>query len=264
MNIIVQSQITVSTSLLPNCVLARHLHTLLSISTSLSAVKVTRLGALCRVPPRRRRAGGVCKAGLSEEEPTTVQAVPLQPPDVIEEKSNSKSLIAATSILVGVALFILTRVGGGSMSLESLAARTLPLDEALSNGHPTVVEFYADWCEVCREMAPVVAGLEEEYSREVPDLHGEVNFVMLNVDNTKWTPELTEYGVGGIPHFVFLDADTKEQATIIGRIPSEILEENTAALSKSKTLPFSRRTGPTSLLDRPAAQNSMAAPRDHN
>jgi thiol-disulfide isomerase/thioredoxin len=54
----------------------------------------------------------------------------------------------------------------------------VPIEQALSNGRPTVLEFYADWCEVCRETAPNVMDVERS-------LKDRVNFVMLNVDNAK-------------------------------------------------------------------------------
>lgn len=49
-----------------------------------------------------------------------------------------------------------SRLSGGEVTLKTLEKGSLPLDTALQNHRPTMVEFYAGWCEICRELTPEV------------------------------------------------------------------------------------------------------------
>ena len=55
-----------------------------------------------------------------------------------------------------VKVLLLYRLSKGEVTLKTLEQNSLPLDTALRNKKPTIVEFYANWCEICRELTPDV------------------------------------------------------------------------------------------------------------
>jgi thiol-disulfide isomerase/thioredoxin len=166
-------------------------------------------------------------------------------------------LIAIVAIALGVALFLGLRAETTSVSLEKLNQASTPLEVAISNGKPSMVEFYADWCTVCQKMVPDIAALEEQYTDKV-------NFVMLNVDNTKWLPEMLKYRVDGIPHFVFLNKAGESLAQAIGDQPRTIMANNLEALVTGSGLPYAQASGQVSKVSAPVAPiGSQDDPRSH-
>ncbi len=166
-------------------------------------------------------------------------------------------VLAATVLAVGI--FLGLRTESSTVSLTDLEADTTPYEVALENGKPTLLEFYANWCTSCMAMAPDMKELEGEYAETV-------NFVMLNVDNTKWLPELTKYRVDGIPHFVFLGTEGEAIAEAIGEIPRAVMAENIDALIAGEPLPHAKAKGQKSILNNAKASTSpnKTDPRSHS
>lgn len=166
--------------------------------------------------------------------------------------------IAVAAIGLSVLVFLGTQTENASTSLESQAKHSTPLEVALGNGKPTLTEFYANWCTSCQAMAKDLANLKKQYADSV-------NFVMLNVDNSKWLPEIMRYRVDGIPHFVFLNAKGEAKGETIGKQPHLMLEANIDALIADRTLPYIYSTGQVSQFQPPEVKSSATQddPRSH-
>ena len=167
-------------------------------------------------------------------------------------------LIALVAIALGVALFLGLQTKTDSASLDTQAAESTPLEVALSNGKPTLMEFYANWCTSCQAMAKDLGELKQQYGTKV-------NFVMLNVDNNKWLPEILNYRVDGIPHFVFLGQNGKAIAQTIGEQPRPVMQANLDALVASLPLPYTQANGQVSNFNAPVTPttDTQEDPRSH-
>jgi len=94
--------------------------------------------------------------------------------------------------------------------LKSFGELSIDPEIAFNNNKPTFLEFYAEWCEVCKEMAPKVSSLKDEYEKDI-------NFVFLNVDNQKWDNYIRKFKVNGIPQVNLFDNKGNLQSTFIGK-----------------------------------------------
>ena len=159
-------------------------------------------------------------------------------------------------VLVAVALAIgLVMLRGGIQSespMEQLARRSLDPQTALSNGRPTLIEFYADWCQVCREMAPAMLELEQS-SRERLDV------VLVNVDNPRWQDLVDRYDVNGIPQLNLFNAEGEPKGRSLGLRSSEELQILSAALLENEPLPALPGVGSISRLPDPSSADSTLA-----
>jgi thiol-disulfide isomerase/thioredoxin len=164
--------------------------------------------------------------------------------------------IVAVAVTLSVLVVLGVQTGSPAASLDSLAADSVPLDAAIASGKPSLVEFYANWCTSCQAMAGQMADLRSNY-------RDRVNFVMLNIDNTKWLPEMLHYRVDGIPHFVYLDEGGETIATAIGEQPQAIMASNLDALLNGTELPQQQTIGQTSELQAAPPAVRSDNPRSH-
>jgi len=87
--------------------------------------------------------------------------------------------------------------------------------DVLNASGAVLVDFWAEWCGPCRQIAPAL----EELSK---DLETKVTVVKLNIDENPQTP--SKYGVRGIPTLMIFK-DGQVAATKIGALPKSKLYE---------------------------------------
>ena len=173
-----------------------------------------------------------------------------------------KILLIFLSIILVVSLFFLRSGFKASAMLDQLAKNSLMPEQALSNGRPTMFEFYADWCEACKEMAPDMIDLKKQNSNKV-------DVVLLNVDNPRWEDLINKYEVNGIPQLTFFDDKGNFRGFSLGVRKYNELNQIFLALIDNSELPsFTNLSNSSDLTSKGYSQKvalkNSISPRDHS
>ena len=169
----------------------------------------------------------------------------------------ARMLLAGLAAVLAIGLFVLRGGLQPAAPLEKLARQSLDLAVALGDGRPTLVEFYADWCEACQAMAPAMETIEQQH-------HGELDVVLLNVDNPRWQPEVDRYAVNGIPQLELFNASGEAIGRALGARSRPELEALSTALIAETPLPQLAGLASQSTLQPTLAATPMAGPRSHS
>jgi thioredoxin len=87
--------------------------------------------------------------------------------------------------------------------------------EVLKASGPVLVDFWAEWCGPCRQIAPALEELANELGEKI-------TVAKINIDENPGTPG--KYGVRGIPTLMIFK-DGQVAATKIGALPKSKLYE---------------------------------------
>jgi len=88
-------------------------------------------------------------------------------------------------------------------------------DTVIKSGQPVLVDFWAEWCGPCKQIAPSLEEIAKEYG-------GKLTVAKVNIDDNPQTP--TQYGVRGIPTLMIFK-DGQVAATKVGALPKSKLVE---------------------------------------
>ncbi|MBB5517498.1 thioredoxin TrxA [Amphiplicatus metriothermophilus] len=85
--------------------------------------------------------------------------------------------------------------------------------DVLQAGEPVLVDFWAEWCGPCRQIAPALEELSQEFD-------GKLAIAKINIDENPETPG--RYGVRGIPTLMIFK-DGELAATKVGAAPKSAI-----------------------------------------
>ncbi len=138
----------------------------------------------------------------------------------------NKLSLKSTIVIISL-LFLLIIVAGCLKGSSTSSSNSSPFpahsntgqefNSAIHSGEPTLVDFYATWCPICRVQTPITTSLKQKYSPS------KLNILEMNIDQyhgllLHYNPE------GGVPTIVIFDKNGNIFKIDIGFISKKELE----------------------------------------
>jgi len=128
----------------------------------------------------------------------------------IVEVTETMVKIDANHLLAGQDLTFeieLIEIGASQSDTTESGLTSMPLEQALANGLPTLAEFGRGVCIPCKQMKPILEDLAKEYE-------GKVNVLIVEIDDHM--DQTREHGIMAIPTQIFLDSEGQEVTRHMG------------------------------------------------
>lgn len=154
----------------------------------------------------------LCKLGATKkgaEQTETYKRAVKELRTAVRLGKGSSNAIQANSLLLTLPKNITAPKMGADTPMIAMANGLRGMDRGTELAKPKVLEFYAAWCEPCKQLKPIMEKAKSDYA-------GKVDFVSYNIDDPKSERIVDDYEVSLIPTLIFLDGSNQVITYSIG------------------------------------------------
>lgn len=154
----------------------------------------------------------LCKVGAAEkgnQQKDTYKRAVKELRTAVKLGKGSANAIEANSIMLTLPKTVTAPKTGADTPMIAMANGLRGMERGGAPAKPKILEFYASWCEPCKQLKPIIEKAKADYADKV-------EFVSYNIDDPKAEKVVEDYEVSPIPTLIFLDSNNQVMTYSIG------------------------------------------------